>query len=62
MKTVAEAAAELGLSIHTLHLWRAKGTGPEYVKLGKAVRYTDEALEAFKLRNTRSKISDTAAA
>lgn len=48
MKTVEQVAKELGLSVHTLNGWRVKGIGPEFCKLGDAVRYTDEAIEAFK--------------
>lgn len=57
MKTVEETAAELGLSVHTLNQWRVKGCGPEFVKLGSAVRYTDEAIENFKEAGKRRSTS-----
>jgi excisionase family DNA binding protein len=42
-----EAAALLGLSVRTLRQWRLKGGGPEFLKLGSAVRYDLNALEAW---------------
>ncbi|WP_369723684.1 helix-turn-helix transcriptional regulator [Bradyrhizobium sp. LLZ17] len=59
MKTVEETAAELGLSVHTLNGWRVKGCGPEFVKLGSAVRYTDEAIQIFKEAGKRRSTSQT---
>lgn len=35
------------LSIKTLQDWRRKGTGPAYLKLGKAIRYPHEIVEKF---------------
>lgn len=57
MKTVEEAAAELGLSVHTLNGWRVKGCGPEYQKFGSAVRYSDEAIQKFKEAGKRQSTS-----
>ena len=37
----------LGLSSPTLRLWRTLGKGPQYVKLGGAVRYRTEELEEW---------------
>ena len=41
--TSAETAALLGIKVNTLEIWRTKGNGPEFVKLGTApqspVRY-----------------------
>lgn len=46
--TVAEAAEYLGLAISTLNKWRCyQIEGPAFVKLGKAVRYRKEDLDAF---------------
>lgn len=61
MKTVEETAKELCLSAHTLNGWRVKGCGPEYVKLGGAVRYTDEAIQAFKDQSKRRSTSQVVA-
>ena len=45
--TTSEAAAYLGLATSTLNKWRCSGDGPEFVKLGRAVRYRPEDLDAF---------------
>ena len=37
----------LGLSVRTLQVWRQKGTGPGYHKLGAAVRYSHDGLITF---------------
>jgi len=62
MKTVEEAAAELGLSVHTLNGWRVQGRGPEFTKLGSAVRYSDEAIENFKNEGKRRSTSQPVSA
>lgn len=38
-RTSSGAADVLGVPEHTLAQWRSKGTGPEYVKVGRHVRY-----------------------
>lgn len=45
--TTREAAAYLGLAVSTLNKWRCYGTGPKYLKLGRAVRYHREDLDIF---------------
>jgi hypothetical protein len=60
MKTVQEAAAELGLSVHTLNCWRVKGCGPEFHKFGSTVRYSDEAIQKFKEAGKRQSTSQPA--
>ena len=46
--TVKEAAKYLGLAESTLNKWRCyQNEGPAYLKLGKAVRYRREDLDAF---------------
>ena len=42
-----EAAKKLGLSASKMCKMRHFGIGPEFVKFGKAVRYADDALEAY---------------
>jgi predicted DNA-binding transcriptional regulator AlpA len=39
-----EAAEILALSVTTLRKWRWDGSGPRFVKLGKAVRYSKDDL------------------
>ena len=41
------AAKKLGLSKSQMNKMRHYGTGPEFVKFGRAVRYADEALDAY---------------
>jgi len=43
------AAAYLHLSVHTLRSWRSQGIGPSFHRLGRCIRYTTKALEAFLL-------------
>ena len=56
------AAEYLGQSGRTLERWRVEGRGPEYVKLGKKVFYTDSALEAFVEKCKRQSTSQRSAA
>ena len=43
----AEAAAELGLQASTLRFWRWQGRGPAYVKVGRKVLYSRNAIEQW---------------
>jgi len=43
-----EAAQYLGVSPGTLEVWRCKGRGPRYSKLGKVVVYDPSDLDAFR--------------
>ena len=45
------AAKYLGLSVKTLQSWRFKKIGPEYVKMGAAVRYAKEILDLYVKQN-----------
>lgn len=45
--TVQQAAEYLGLAVSTLNKWRCHGGGPVFIKMGRAVRYRAEDLEAF---------------
>jgi excisionase family DNA binding protein len=46
-----EAAAMLALSVTTLKKWRRLHRGPMYYRLGSAIRYRREDLEAFVARS-----------
>ena len=48
-----EVSRRLSVSVNTLRYWRVSGDGPNYVKLGRLVRYDAVALEKFLLRNLR---------
>ncbi|WP_408590570.1 helix-turn-helix transcriptional regulator [Novosphingobium sp.] len=46
--TTEQAAARLGLGKHTLEIWRMRGQGPVFRKLGgRLVRYAVPDLDAF---------------
>jgi predicted DNA-binding transcriptional regulator AlpA len=42
-----EVAEHLGLAVGTLRRWRQIRSGPKWVKLGSAVRYRQEDLQAY---------------
>lgn len=42
-----DAAAYLDVSHRTLQAWRLRGGGPEFVKLGRSVRYDGSVLDRF---------------
>jgi len=54
-----EAAGYIGLRKSTLEAWRCRGGGPIFLKLGKAVRYRKEDLDAFISARTRTSTSQT---
>ena len=54
-----EAAGYIGLRKSTLEAWRCRGGGPVFLKLGKAVRYRKEDLDAFINARTRTSTSQT---
>ena len=45
--TEKQAATFFSLKPQTLTSWRHKGTGPEYLKIGGAVRYRRRDLERY---------------
>lgn len=47
MLSTRDAARILRLKERTLENWRRTGTGPTYSKLGRSVRYSRGAIEAF---------------
>ena len=47
-KNEKEAAEYLGLHVQTLRNWRFQKVGPAYAKLGRAIRYYPEDLDAYK--------------
>lgn len=47
-----EVSKRLGVSINTLRYWRVCGDGPNYVKMGRLVRYHAAELDSFVQRKT----------
>ena len=45
--TTHHAAEYLGVSRRTVEDWRRRGVGPRYAKVGRAVRYRVEDLDAW---------------
>jgi excisionase family DNA binding protein len=56
--TVGEAAALLRCSPHSLNRWRLTGGGPQFVRVGRRVRYARTALADFIASSTRISTSD----
>jgi predicted DNA-binding transcriptional regulator AlpA len=56
--TEREASFALCLSVRTLQKWRLQGRGPDFVKLGNAVRYSPTDLDRYIARAKRRSTSD----
>jgi excisionase family DNA binding protein len=56
-----DAARLLGLSVRTLERMRVSGTGPRFLKLGNAVRYRLQDIEAWLASRLVSSTSEAAA-
>ena len=54
-------AAKVGLQKNTLEIWRTKGIGPRFVKVGRRVMYRVSDVEAYLDANTCQSTSDKAA-
>jgi hypothetical protein len=53
----ADAARILCLEVTTLRRWRWAGTGPNYIKIGAAVRYDEQDLKDFIAAGRKSSAS-----
>jgi len=56
--TEAQVADRLAISPRTLQMWRYKGGGPRYIKIGSAVRYRPMDVDSWLERQTRASTSD----
>jgi hypothetical protein len=56
--TTRQAAIYLSLEPQTLEVWRGRGRGPSFVKIGSLVRYERQELQAFVERNRRRSTSE----
>lgn len=45
--TTLEVAKKLKVQPHTVRVWRVRGVGPPYIKLGRVVRYREEDVERW---------------
>lgn len=54
-----DATAMLNVAKNTLNIWRMKGQGPKYVKLGRMVRYHSRDLLEYIENSVRTSTSDT---
>jgi excisionase family DNA binding protein len=45
--TDVEVANRLGVSRFTVRSWRLKGVGPRFMKMGRAVRYRSQDVDAY---------------
>jgi hypothetical protein len=58
LATAEEAAERLKLSVSFLAKARMKGTGPRFLRLGRAIRYAEDALDEYEAANTRTSTSE----
>lgn len=54
------ASQHIGLAVSTLEKLRVSGGGPQYVKLGRAVRYRISDLEEYLAERVRENTSQAA--
>ena len=55
--TTEEVAEYLGgVPVKTLEMWRYKGTGPKYMRVGKYVRYRWSDVEAWLAAQERARV------
>lgn len=54
LKSPEQLAESLNIRVTTLAEWRSKGIGPVFHKVGRAVRYTEEDVDAWLQKNRRT--------
>ena len=54
--TTKQTAKLLAVGQSTLELWRARGDGPAFVKIGTAIRYSRADLDAWIASHARRKV------
>ena len=45
--TTPQLAERIGLSPITLEIWRSRGSGPPYIRIGRAIRYDLREVERW---------------
>ena len=58
--TTEEAAPFLGIKPSTLEVWRCRGEGPTFLKIGRSVRYRKSDLLDFLEKSVRQSTSQAA--
>lgn len=53
LHTEKQESERLAISVRTLQFWRVVGGGPPYLKIGRAVRYNPEQVDAWLADLTR---------
>ncbi len=61
LNTEREEAERIGVSVRTIQSWRTKGTGPEFLKLGRAVRYNPRSTDEWLASRVRTSTADRGA-
>lgn len=56
--TIDQLAQRLGVSRRAVDSWRAKGTGPDFIRVGNRVLYRIEAVDAWLLSNEHRSSSE----
>ena len=56
--TENEVAKRLSLTTNTLRKWRYLGKGPNFIKIGSAVRYEQEEIATFIEDNIKNSTSE----
>ena len=46
------AAPELGVSVATLRVWRRRGIGPRFIRIGRSIRYRRADIEEYLAKRT----------
>lgn len=52
LRTPEDAARYLDIKPHTLAVWRWKGTGPAFIRVGRRIRYRQADLDAWLAQHT----------
>lgn len=47
-----QVAEILGIKPHTLAVWRCKGIGPKFIRIGRRVRYPEPGINEFLAAHT----------
>ncbi len=60
--TCEQVAVELEVTVATLQLWRTRGKGPRFVKIGRTCKYRPEDLNAWLASQTFGSLAEVRAA